>query len=47
VLHNTDDFLKKETQERFQQIIPFPNEIENEDCIHSYLYLKENILGGM
>jgi hypothetical protein len=38
-----DDYLEPEFRERCEEIIPHPERIVPENCVNSFLYLKDNM----
>lgn len=43
VLETEDDYLAQEFREKCQEIIPYPERIVPENCVNSFLYLKDNM----
>ena len=44
VLDSNDDFVDKEFREKYEQIIPVPEDLEHGDYVKVYLALKNNII---
>ncbi|XP_066931267.1 uncharacterized protein [Clytia hemisphaerica] len=43
ILDHGNDFLDNDMRVQFEQIIPYPENIKNQDCFTKYLYLKNNL----
>ena len=39
-----DDYLSTDTRERFNQIVPNPGKLRNEQWVDAYLHLKQNVM---
>ena len=43
VLESRSDYLEADFREKCEKLIPFPADVEPNECIDAYLYLKQNI----
>lgn len=46
VLELDDDFIESEYREKCERIIPFPGDVEPDQCADAYVYLKDNLLNS-
>ncbi|CAB4023493.1 Hypothetical predicted protein [Paramuricea clavata] len=46
VLELDDDFIQSESREKCERIIPFPGDVEPDQCADAYVYLKDNFLNS-
>ena len=44
VLDSRSDYLEPDFREKCEKVIPFPADVEPNECIDAYLYLKQNMM---